>query len=98
MRAHSHLDTKRREPWLYDSETTGLIRAAIRRRYELLPLWYTLFFEHERTGAPVMRPLWYHYPKDKASFAIEDEYLLGNITICIIELLIEKINALNYIT
>ncbi|KAF4519178.1 hypothetical protein B566_EDAN008241 [Ephemera danica] len=79
MRAHSHIDTKRREPWLFDSETTELVRAAIRRRYEIMPMWYTLFFEHERTGMPVMRPLWYHYPSDKSAFTIEDQYLLGDI-------------------
>ncbi|XP_067007712.2 neutral alpha-glucosidase AB [Anabrus simplex] len=77
FRAHSHIDTKRREPWLYNEETTLIVREAIRKRYALLPLWYTLFYEHERTGQPVMRPLWVHYPSEVATFAIEDEYLLG---------------------
>jgi mannosyl-oligosaccharide alpha-1,3-glucosidase len=77
MRGHAHIDTKRREPWLFDHETTALVRTAIRKRYELLPLWYTLFHEHERSGLPVMRPIWYDYPKDKSAFAIEDEFMLG---------------------
>lgn len=78
FRTHSHIDTKRREPWLFDKDTLQLIREAIRKRYSYLPLWYTLFFEHERTGAPVMRPLWVEYPTDVATFALDDEYLLGD--------------------
>lgn len=78
FRAHSHIDTKRREPWLMPEDTKLVIRDAIRRRYSYLPLWYTLFYEHERNGWPVMRPLLAHYPQDPESFAVDDEYLLGN--------------------
>lgn len=55
MRAHAHLDTRRREPWLFDADKTALIRDAIRMRYELLPLWYTVFYEHYQSGLPVAR-------------------------------------------
>lgn len=43
----------------------------------LLPFRYTLFREHEQTGAPIMRPLWVHYPNDPSTFTIDDEYMLG---------------------
>ncbi|CAD7091219.1 unnamed protein product [Hermetia illucens] len=76
MRAHAHIDTKRREPWLYPEDTKQIIRSAIRERYSYLPLWYTMFYEHERDGYPVMRPLLAHYPKDKNAFAIDNEFLL----------------------
>lgn len=79
MRAHAHIDTKRREPWLFNEEITALVRTAVRRRYELLPMWYTMFHEHEKTGLPVMRPIWYNYPKDKSAFAMEDQFLLGTL-------------------
>lgn len=55
FRAHAHLDTTRREPWLFGPENTALIREAIRQRYALLPYWYQLFFQAYRTGTPVMR-------------------------------------------
>ena len=45
FRSHAHIDTKRREPWLYSAGEMKLIREAIRSRYSLLPLWYTLFYE-----------------------------------------------------
>lgn len=39
FRSHAHLDSKRREPWLFGEPWTSRIRAAIRNRYTLLPLW-----------------------------------------------------------
>ncbi|XP_063995698.1 neutral alpha-glucosidase AB isoform X1 [Diachasmimorpha longicaudata] len=78
FRQHSHIDTKRREPWTFNDETTQIIRDAIRIRYSYLPYWYTLFREHEISGYPVMRPLWAHYPGETATFAIDDHLLVGD--------------------
>lgn len=78
FRAHSHIHTKRREPWSFGPETLELVRGALYQRYALLPLWYTLFFENERTGVPPLRPLWMEFPSDKAGFAVDDEHLVGN--------------------
>uniref|UniRef100_A0A3B4EFU1 Neutral alpha-glucosidase AB n=1 Tax=Pygocentrus nattereri TaxID=42514 RepID=A0A3B4EFU1_PYGNA len=77
FRAHAHLDTPRREPWLFGPENTALIRDAIRQRYTLLPYWYQQFYQAHKTGQPVMRPLWVEYPKDTATFTIDDEFLIG---------------------
>lgn len=76
-RAHSHIDTRRREPWLMPESTKLIAREAIRKRYTYLPLWYTLFYEHEKFGYPVMRPLLAHYPRDTEAYAIDNEYMLG---------------------
>ena len=78
FRSHAHIDTKRREPWLYGAGEMSLIRAAIRSRYGLLPLWYTLFYEGELTGLPPMRPLWYEFPEDEASHSREGSHLVGS--------------------
>uniref|UniRef100_A0A182N0N9 Glucosidase II subunit alpha n=1 Tax=Anopheles dirus TaxID=7168 RepID=A0A182N0N9_9DIPT len=78
FRSHAHIDTKRREPWLFPEETKLVIRDAIRKRYRLLPFWYTLFYEHERSGLPIMRPLLAHYPADVNAYAIDNQYLLGD--------------------
>ncbi|XP_066574973.1 neutral alpha-glucosidase AB isoform X2 [Amia ocellicauda] len=77
IRAHAHLDTPRREPWLFGSENTALIREALRQRYALLPYWYTLFYSTHLSGHPVMRPLWVEYPDDATTFSMDDQYLLG---------------------
>ena len=77
-RAHAHIDTKRREPWLVPEATRLIIRNAIRRRYALLPFWYTLFHESEQTGMPVMRPIWMEFPSEKQYFDVEDQYFIGS--------------------
>lgn len=81
FRAHSHIDTRRREPWLFDEHTLLLTREALRKRYSFLPLWYTLFFELQQDGAPVMRPLWVEYPSEVPTFTVDDEYLLGELKV-----------------
>jgi mannosyl-oligosaccharide alpha-1,3-glucosidase len=47
---HAHLETARREPWLFGEPTTTRIRDAIRARYAMLPYIYTLFRHANLTG------------------------------------------------
>lgn len=78
FRSHAHIDTRRREPWLYNESEMKRIRDAVRLRYSYLPLWYTLFYESERTGVPPMRPIWYEFPTDEKSFDVDDEHMVGD--------------------
>uniref|UniRef100_A0A158P988 Glucosidase II subunit alpha n=1 Tax=Angiostrongylus cantonensis TaxID=6313 RepID=A0A158P988_ANGCA len=78
FRAHAHIDTKRREPWLFSSQTLQAIRQAIRRRYALLPYWYTLFHEHMVTGAPPMRPMWFEFPNEENLYQEEKTWMVGS--------------------
>lgn len=78
FRGHAHIDTRRREPYLFPDDVINRIRTALRLRYAHLPLWYTTFFEHEVTGEPVIRPLFYHYPEDENVLDIDNEVLVGH--------------------
>jgi len=78
FRAHAHIDSKRREPWLFGEEATGHIRNAIVGRYAILPYLYTLFHESSFDGTPVMRPLFVEYPEDTNTYEIQDSFLLGS--------------------
>uniref|UniRef100_A0A8D8HTH0 Glucosidase II subunit alpha n=3 Tax=Culex pipiens TaxID=7175 RepID=A0A8D8HTH0_CULPI len=78
FRSHAHIDTKRREPWLFPEDVKLIIRDAIRKRYRLLPLWYTMFYEHERSGLPIMRPMLAQYPADTKAYAIDSQFLLSD--------------------
>jgi len=78
FRSHAHLDTKRREPWLFSESTKLIIRDAIRKRYSYLPLWYTMFYEHERSGLPIMRPMLAQYPADKNVFTLDNQFMLAD--------------------
>ena len=55
FRAHAHIDTKRREPYLLAEPYKSIIRETLRLRYSLLPVWYTAFRESSVTGLPVIR-------------------------------------------
>jgi hypothetical protein len=55
FRAHAHIDTKRREPFLFDQPYKGMVRDLMRLRYTLLPMWYTAFRETTVSGIPILR-------------------------------------------
>ncbi len=77
LRSHSVGWVGNKEPWEFGDEFTRINRATIELRYKFLPYIYTLFREHERSGAPVMRPLWYEFPNDKQTYLNSDEFMLG---------------------
>ncbi|XP_046915674.2 glucosidase 2 subunit alpha isoform X2 [Dermatophagoides farinae] len=77
-RAHAHLDTKRREPWLFSDFTRQSIRQSIRIRYSYLPYMYQLFYENEQTGMPPFRPLWMQFPTDSKTLSIDTSHMLGS--------------------
>jgi len=78
FRAHAHIDTRRREPYLAAEPYLNVISQAIRLRYSLLPAWYTAFHEASTTGAPILRPNYYMHPHDEKGFAIDDQFYLGS--------------------
>ena len=78
FRAHAHIDTARREPWLFGDDVLASLRDIVRTRYTYLPYWYTLFAAAASTGVPTMRALWLEYPADVSAFAIDDQWLVGS--------------------
>lgn len=78
FRQHSDSDVPRREPYLYRSAVQEIIRDTIAIRYAHLPYWYTIFYEHYRTGEPVIKPLVFNFPNDERVFDIDNEWLVGN--------------------
>ena len=65
------------EPWMYES-TKDDIRDAIALRYRLLPYIYSLMEESHRTGAPVMRPLFYRYQDDDKVYDEAVQFMMGD--------------------
>jgi len=78
FRAHAHIDTKRREPFLLDQPYKGLIKDLLRLRYTFLPMWYTAFRETTVTGMPILRPQFVMFPKDKTGFEMDEQYYIGS--------------------
>ncbi|KZT01236.1 glycoside hydrolase family 31 protein [Laetiporus sulphureus 93-53] len=78
FRAHAHIDTKRREPYLLDEPYKSMIRGLLRLRYSMLPMWYTAFRETSVTGLPVLRPHYVVFPRDESGLAIDDQFFVGS--------------------
>jgi alpha-glucosidase len=62
FRAHSEKGTPPKEPWVHGAEHMRIRRQFIEQRYRLMPYLYALADENARTGAPLMRPLFYDFP------------------------------------
>ncbi|MDB6017184.1 MAG: alpha-glucosidase [Pedosphaera sp.] len=76
-RNHSNIGTIAQEPWAFGSKVESICRRYIELRYQLLPYLYGLFVEAHRFGAPIMRPLFWHYQDDATAVATGDQFLLG---------------------
>ncbi len=66
------------EPVLRERKTKLLAKAAIELRYQMLPYNYTLAFDNNQTGLPLMRPLFYEEPQNEKLFGVADTYLWGH--------------------
>jgi alpha 1,3-glucosidase len=79
FRGHAHIDTRRREPYLL--EHRDLVNQAIRLRYSLLPAWYTAFWRANQAGTPIVRPMFYEYPEDSETFALDEQFIFEGILV-----------------
>ncbi|MGH7543205.1 MAG: TIM-barrel domain-containing protein [Gemmatimonadota bacterium] len=79
FRGHTAHDTPPQEPWAFGEEVEAISRRAIELRYRMLPYLYTLFRESSLTGAPVLRPLFWHHQADTVAYdpAWQHQFLLG---------------------
>ncbi|GAB2965851.1 hypothetical protein GCM10023080_029480 [Streptomyces pseudoechinosporeus] len=61
----------------YDQETVDLYRKAIETHEKLAPYIWDQVQSTLKTGDPIMRPLFFDFPKDEASYTVTDEWMLG---------------------
>ena len=63
FRDHSAKDTPRAEPWVDGPRQLAIRRRFVEERYRLMPYLYALADLNARTGDPLMRPVFYDYPR-----------------------------------
>ncbi|QST00782.1 glycoside hydrolase family 31 protein [Pontibacillus sp. ALD_SL1] len=81
FRNHSAIGTLYQEPWQFGEEYEAIIKRYIELRYEWLPQLYSLFHEAHSKGLPVMRPLMLEYPMDAKTYALHDQFMIGDNTL-----------------
>ncbi|MBX9851251.1 MAG: DUF4968 domain-containing protein, partial [Cytophagaceae bacterium] len=57
FRVHSSGDHGDQEPWSFGPEYEDLARKFIELRYQLLPYIYTTFWQYQKSGTPMLRPM-----------------------------------------
>ena len=65
------------EVWSFGEENTPILCKYLFIRERIRPYVRQLMKDAHETGAPVMRPLFYDFPKDKQAWQTEDCYMFG---------------------
>ncbi|MGN0425184.1 MAG: TIM-barrel domain-containing protein [Acetatifactor sp.] len=65
------------EVWSFGEENYQILSKYLFIRERLRPYIRECMRAASDTGAPVMRPLFYDFPEDKACWAVEDSYMFG---------------------
>lgn len=78
MRAHSHIESMHREPYLQSELVKRTIKDTVFLRYELMHYIYTAFYEASVTGLPVMRSMWLEFPHDAEVVEMADQFMFGS--------------------
>jgi alpha-glucosidase len=66
------------EPVFRSDSAKALSKKAIELRYQLLPYIYHMVYQNHKTGAPLMRPLFFEEPENESLYHYDDAYLWGN--------------------
>ena len=66
-----------REPWSYGPEAERAVLAALALRYRLVPYLRKTMQQSVTTGLPVQRPMVLAFPKDRAAWAFDDQFMFG---------------------
>jgi alpha-glucosidase len=78
FRVHTIAGSADQEPWSFGEQVEAISRSALERRYRLLPALYTAFAQAVRNGAPVIRPLFWMEPRNKALYGVDDAFMVGD--------------------
>ncbi|GAB6020583.1 hypothetical protein CHUAL_003262 [Chamberlinius hualienensis] len=66
-----------REPIFFSPAYQTMSQDVLKLRYSLLPYMYTLFYLASVNGEPVVRPLFYEFPKDNRTWNNDQQFMLG---------------------
>ena len=78
LRNHSSLNTKFQEPYMFDEETLDIFKKYLNIRYSFIPYLYNCAHEMSFNGIPMIRPLFYNFPKDQVTLGLGDQYMVGD--------------------
>ena len=66
------------ELWSYGEEAFQIMRDQLNLRLSLKPYITGLMEEASRTGAPLLRTMFYEFPEDDRCWELDDQYMFGD--------------------
>ena len=79
LRLHSsNSQWTRKEPWTYGPEAEKVMTKFLRFRHRLLPYLYTMNAQSATEGLPLVRPMYWTYPKLEEAYEVPNQYLFGH--------------------
>lgn len=79
LRTHSTKNAGlNKEPWVFDSKITEILRNTIQSRYEMAPYIYAMARRTYEEGLSLCRPMYYDYPDSKEAYDNKNEYMFGD--------------------
>lgn len=66
------------EPVYKDIVTKAKAKKQVELRYQMMPYNYTLAFDNNQKGTPLMRPLFFEEPTNTSLASVSENYLWGN--------------------
>jgi len=67
-----------RVPWIFDEESVDVVRHFTHLKYRLMPYLYRMAVISHEKGTPVMRPMFFQFPKDLGCKNLDLQYMLGD--------------------
>ena len=79
FRQHSIIDQKDKEPWAFGDQVEVWVKNIITLRYEMLPFFYTEFYNASKTGLPIMRPMFLNFQNDDECYStgVQYQFMIG---------------------
>lgn len=60
-----------------------MIRNAINLRYDLIHYIYTMFYQASSEGSPLVRAMWFEFPKDPSLIGLDTQFMFGeHLLVC----------------
>lgn len=66
------------EIWSYGKEAQKIMENQIKLRESLIPYIESVMKEASKSGSPVMRTMFYEFPKDEKCWELRDQYMFGS--------------------
>jgi alpha-glucosidase len=69
---------EKRQPWVYGPVAEAAAKSAMELRYSLMPYLYSGADELHRTGIGLVRPMFWEFPDDAKTAAMDTEWMFGD--------------------